>query len=633
MTNIGLFLFFLLHSSGGFSFLSCQIANFAVRNYVPIMKTFTSALIALTLAFNCVPSVGAKGVALAMASVAPSSDVIVVNHVEGDATASIQQAISEASRRNGKPVTIKLSPGNYDISRKCSSQHLYHISNTASADENPDQTKHIGLWFRNLKNVTFDGDGAWLVTHGEMTSFVVDNCDNITLKNFTLTSADPSVPEIKILAATDKSITFEVTQPSQFDIEDGHFNFKGEGWIFADGGRLTSLPEYAQVFYPDRNVTYRVDSPLKRYTSARRLDDHTVRMTYEKAPAVHVGEIYQIRHGIRNEVCGFFCNSKNISLENIEFNFMGNFGLVGQYSENLTYNNIRCRPQLGSGRTDAGFADFVQMSGCRGKVKILNSYFEGAHDDPINIHGTHLKAVASEAPDRLTVRFMHGQSYGFQPFFKGDKIEIVDRNTLCCLAPAIVKEVRQLDDYNFELLLDRNLPSLPEGYSIEDIAVENVTWTPDVEIRNNYFARIPTRGILLTTRGKCVIEDNIFFRMPMPAILLSDDARSWYESGPVRDLTIRRNTFIECGTPVIAIWPEIARYDKPVHQNITIENNRFIMRSRQAFSMRGADNIRIERNIFELPRDSKLTLDDLMECDNITNLTVRDNQLEYTLPE
>lgn len=116
--------------------------------------------------------------------------VIEVPPCSGDATAVIQQAIDSVATFKGKPVTIRLAPGNYDISREHSSRHLYHISNTASAEENPDQTKHIGLWFRNLSNVTFDGNGATLVTHGEMTPLVADGCTNITLGGFTLTAAD-----------------------------------------------------------------------------------------------------------------------------------------------------------------------------------------------------------------------------------------------------------------------------------------------------------------------------------------------------------------------------------------------------------------------------------------------------------
>ena len=560
---------------------------------------------------------------------ANAENVIDIPACCGDATEAIQTAIAKAASYRGKPVTLRLDGGNYDISREKASRHLYHVSNTTSVEENPDATKHIGLWLRNLKNVTIDGNGAWLVTHGEMTSFVIDNCENITLRNFTLTAADPSVPEIKILSAGDKTITFEVTPPSQFTVEDGYFYFRGEGWIMADGGRLTSLPEYAQVFYPDRNVTLRCESPLKGYRKARQLDDRTVLMEYDTAPRVHAGEYYQIRHGIRNEVCGFINESRNITIENAEFNFLGNFGIVGQFSENITYDNIRCRPRPGSGRTDAGFADFVQMSGCRGLLKIRNSHFEGAHDDPINIHGTHLKAVASESSDRLTVRYMHGQSYGFIPFYKGDELEIVDRHTLNCIAPAKVKAVRKINNYDFELTLDRKLPALPEEYSLDDVAVENVTWTPDVEIINNYFGRTPTRGILITTRGKSLIQDNTFFRIPMPAILVSDDARGWYESGPVKDLTIRRNTFIECSSPVIDINPEIDRFDKPVHRNIAIEGNRFIMTNPSvAIRLKAADNVKVTDNIYDMPATgSSISPESLIEAVNTTGLQLKDNKV------
>lgn len=568
---------------------------------------------------------------LTFAVMANAHEIIEVSPCEGDATRLLQDAIDRAAGCDGKPVTIKLKPGDYNISRTESSRHKYHISNTASAGENPDQTKHIGLWFRGLRNVTFDGDGAWIVTHGEMTPLVIDSCCDITLKNFTLTAADPSVPEIRILDVTDRRVTFEVIEPSRFEVHDGNFHFEGEGWIMADGGRLTALPELAQVFYPERNVTLRCESPLKGYKKAVRLDDRTVMMEYDTPPGVHVGEYYQLRHGIRNEACGFFNLSKDVTLQNIEFNFMGNFGLVGQYSENITYRNIRCRPRPGSGRTDAGFADFVQMSGCRGKILICDSYFEGAHDDPINIHGTHLKATSHNTPDRLTVKFMHGQTYGFTPFYEGDSIEIVDRHTLNTLSGACIKGVRRIDDYSFDLTLDRPMPELPASYSIEDIAVENVTWTPEVEIVNNYFARTPTRGILITTRGHSLIQDNIFFRIPMPSILVSDDARGWYESGAVHDLTIRRNLFIECGSPVIDINPEIGRFNKPVHRNIVIENNRFILDKGTAISVKAADNVAVEGNVICIKGKTDTSDVSLLMKKHVSGLRVGDNRIE-TIP-
>jgi hypothetical protein len=80
------------------------------------------------------------------------------------------------------------------------------------------------------------------------------------------------------------------------------------------------------------------------------------------------------------------------------------------------------------------------------------------------------------------------------------------------------------------------------------------------------------RGFLLTTRGKVLVEGNTFHRCKMPAILIEGDANNWYESGSIRDMTIRGNTFIGCG---IAINPHVRSGDDPVHKNIRIVDNTF----------------------------------------------------------
>ena len=88
-----------------------------------------------------------------------------------------------------------------------------------------------------------------------------------------------------------------------------------------------------------------------------------------------------------------------------------------------------------------------------------------------------------------------------------------------------------------------------EEFQQNDV-LENVTWIPEVEIRGCRVSRIPTRGFLITTRRRVLVEDNEFPGTHMSAILLEDDARGWYESGCVRDMPIRGNRFIRRGEPV-----------------------------------------------------------------------------------
>lgn len=534
--------------------------------------------------------------------------VIRIAPENGDMTKKIQAAIEQARSYNGKAVVIKLQNADYNLHRESSSQILYHISNTASEKENPDQTKHIGLWLKDLKNVTIDGQGARFVTHGEMTSFVIDQCENITLRDFTVTASNPTVPELTVTEVGENFMTVRIHPQSRYTVKDGHFAFVGDNWELSGG--------IAQSYDKEKDITWRSWSPLSGLRKAIELDTNLLRFVYDTPPQAKQGTVFQMRDGIRDQACGLIQYSKNVTLEGVHLAFLGNFGIVGQMTENITYRNLTFEPEAGSGRTCAGFADFVQMSGCKGKITIENSRFLGAHDDPINIHGTHLAVTGYPAPNQVSVKYMHPQTYGFQSFLPGNQIEFIDAHSLMSLAPAKVKKAEMKNEREILITLDRNIPQAIRDK--KELVVENVTYTPEVLIRNNYFARIPTRGILVSTRRKVLIENNTFFRMQMSGILIADDARSWFESGMVRDVTIRNNNFMECGGPVILISPENDRNEGYVHRNIAITNNRFQLTGTNAIFAKSVDGLKITDNLFLSPTPAEISnLIKTQDCENV----------------
>jgi hypothetical protein len=239
------------------------------------------------------------------------------------------------------------------------------------------------------------------------------------------------------------------------------------------------------------------------------------------------------------------------------------------------------------------------------------------------VHGTHLRIAEKPAPDQVLLRFMHAQSYGYDAFFPGDEIEFVRAASLTPYASAKIVSAKHVNPR--EILV--TLAGLaPEGM-LEDDVVENVTWTPEVEIVNNYMARIPTRGVLVTTRRKVLIADNRFERMTMSAILVADDAENWYESGRVEDLMIRNNVFDECGEtmlPVICIGPENTevRSDHPVHRNIVIENNCFKMKDTAVLDAKSTRHLKFACNTItrsDKPLHSPMTNDiiSLKACSDV----------------
>ncbi|MBW7459122.1 right-handed parallel beta-helix repeat-containing protein, partial [Paenibacillus sepulcri] len=256
---------------------------------------------------------------------------------------------------------------------------------------------------------------------------------------------------------------------------------------------------------------------------------------------------------------------------------------------------------------------------------ISSSRFIGGHDDPINVHGTHLQIIGTPAPDQLHLQFMHPQSYGFDAFFPDDEIEFVRSSSLAAYAGNVVKAVKAVNPR--EILLTLSEPA-PEGIMPGDV-VENITWTPEVEITNNYFARVPTRGVLVTTRRRVVIENNHFERMTMSGVLVADDAESWYESGRVKDIAIRGNRFIECGSssnPVIYIAPENTEVhaDKPVHANIRVEGNYFLTADAAVLGAKSTRQLSFTHNEVSLIGESS-AIPDIIRLRACSEVTIADN--------
>jgi hypothetical protein len=119
-----------------------------------------------------------------------------------------------------------------------------------------------------------------------------------------------------------------------------------------------------------------------------------------------------------------------------------------------------------------------------------------------------------------------------------------------------------------------------------------MTWHPNITVRNNHFSVDPVRGFLLTTPGKAIVENNIFYRCAVAAISMSADSAKWFESAPVRDVLIRGNTFIECD---VCVDPAIQSFnpEEPVHENIRITDNDF---DHAGVNAQGARNLTITGN-------------------------------------
>jgi hypothetical protein len=201
-------------------------------------------------------------------------------------------------------------------------------------------------------------------------------------------------------------------------------------------------------------------------------------------------------------------------------------------------------------------------------------------DDPVNVHGTAVQVVKKQSDTELLCRFMHYQSTGMEWAFEGDSISFIDHNTLQSIGLGKVAGFRALNETDFLLTFSDKFRG---NFHVQG-ALENLSWTPSITIRNSLFAVNRARGILISTPGKVIIEGNTF-QSSGSAILIAGDANQWFESGAVKDVLIRKNDFTDaCLTSmyqfceaIISIEPEIpsVQADVPFHRNIIITENNF----------------------------------------------------------
>jgi hypothetical protein len=256
-------------------------------------------------------------------------------------------------------------------------------------------------------------------------------------------------------------------------------------------------------------------------------------------------------------------------------------------------------------------------------------------DDPVNVHGTNVRVLEVNG-NQLKCKFMHHQSIGMTWGHARDKIGFIENNSMQTIGTGEIASFKAIDKETFLLTLKTPVPA---GFEPGD-ALENLTWSPDLKVANNRFGSCRARGLLVSTPGKVVIENNIF-ESSGSAILICGDANYWYESGAVTDVLIQNNTFTDlCNTNsyqfcegIISVYPEIPEmnaksgqfhrnisitgntfhpFDYPVLyaksvDGITFNNNKLIKSNRfepyhnrkYTFTFEGCKNIGIENNIFE----------------------------------
>lgn len=537
-----------------------------------------------------------------------------------NAAAGIQKAIDACKGKQG--AILELPGGRIDIWPEGSARRELYISN-CTEDDTLSKVKNIAFLFEDNSDLTLEGNNTLIVLHGKMISFAILNSKNVKIKNIRFDYERPTMSEVTVKSVSPNAIETVINVDSKYSIDSSRISFYGEGW------KTKSF--HTILFDPQKDFMHY--SSFSPFLESKAIETTPFNVRFEgdfSKTSLKKGDVLTMRDPYRDNCGGFISQSKDIKLEDVKMHFMHGLGIVSQFSENISLFKVIVAPRENSGRIIASFADCFHFSGCKGLVKIDSCFTSGSHDDPVNVHGTHLQIMAADV-GKIKVRFMHHQTYGFEAFFAGDSIAFINPKTLMPMGTAKLKTAKLINKREMELEVEGSLPSFAQA----GLVIENLTWTPEVIVRNSRFERTNTRGLLLTTRRKVVIENNVFYRTGMFPILIADDASSWFESGAVRDVLIRNNTFQECGfnsgSGAINIAPENheLKEGNMVHRNIRIKDNTFILYNDGVLNARSVDGLVFTGN--KILRTSLLPTKTVRPVINLTastNVLIKKNKFD-----
>ena len=458
----------------------------------------------------------------------------------------------------------------------------------AVANNNPG-AKRIVFQLDELKGFTLSGEDVHFVCHGQMIPISGDDAENITLRGFSIDWSRPFHFQGEVVAVHPDKNAFDLRVHDEVIYE-----LRGQRLIFREkpsrsphAGKEWAPPPTEQMSW-EHNLQWNMwfdgkthhpipgehQWALEPDSQVEEVEPGVIRIFDAVQHMPQVGWVVAVK-GMgdpnRTSPAIRIARSKNILLEDVTIHHAGGMGVIMQRTEDITLRNLRVELPKGKHRIVTTTADATHFNGCRGNILIEDCFFENMLDDATNVHGCFVR-IDNVVGNTLTCRRIHSQQQGLIVATKGDRVRFLTSADLQNYADAEVVSTRELNADLFEVTVDQ----LPEGGVQEGSALYNTTWQPDLTFRKCTVRNHRARTMLIATAGKVLIEDNHFAHSSMAGIQFEGDNGFWWESGPTRDVTIRKNHFLNNAGAALRVMPQLDFQQHPgalYHGGIAFENN------------------------------------------------------------
>jgi parallel beta helix pectate lyase-like protein len=536
-----------------------------------------------------------------------------------DVTFALNQLIESVKDEQG--VTLTFPEGQYDFYPENAAEVYRAVSNHDNG------LKRMAFPLFDCENITIDGGGSLFLFHGRIVPFTLERVKGATLKNFSIDWQRAFHDELTVVERNEQDKSFIVeADPERYPVTIKHGEILSQRYDWEDpmGSNIVFDPQTQSPIYRTRDYSVNSSRPMK--VTAAGKGRYKIEASLRRSPPP-VGSVL-ITYGVHptSRLCPAIhvTNSSDVSIENVTVHEAGGMGLIVERTDSICLKGMvvtSSEDRLVSTRADA-----THFIGCKGTIRLENCRFEHMLDDGINVHGAYVRVEKHLGGCEFLCEISHFQQWGLIFAAPGDKVALLSRETILPFFETTVEKVKVLNERRFVMTLTDVPDTLPTG----PLSAENLTWYPDLVMKNNTIRENRARSVLVTTKGRVLIEDN-YFSSQMHGILIEGDNNKWYESGAVQDITIRNNVFDNIGYEVTNRYPLLASPlftpdqrlgEGQYHRNINFTDNTIKSFNGLLANARSVQGLNITGNTIEFSADypaaSEGAAINLEYCDEVT---------------
>ncbi len=390
------------------------------------------------------------------------------NFLEFLATCDLVAVLRKSLEQSRDILVIQVPTNTYNLTDDRLDKQFLHISNNDSG------LKAVAFHLCYRRGLTIDGQGSTLLVHGKLIPFLIENCREITLRNFILDWKTDYHAELLVEKSDRDGTIFRVLNNCAVMFMDGRVYFDDyPDNVSIEGYHLHLLEYDAQKLVPAEKAN---DFFLKGTYRMEPVAADMFRVEGLSGDTFQPGRLFIATNHVRPAPGIVVTDSSKVNIEDVTIHYAPGMAILAQRSADVTLKRVTVKRN--ASRRISALADASHFVMCQGNIHISECDFSGQLDDAANVHGIY--GVIHKIIDDHTVvlALQHYQQLGILLGNACDNVRFLRFPEHLTLGENQIKHIRCINE-RFQQITFAD--PIPAGLLAGDI-FENLTLCPNLTI-------------------------------------------------------------------------------------------------------------------------------------------------------